>query len=853
MRTAPGPAAPGSPTPRARARRAVGTRLAGAGAFRSRSLDPTPPEDRELSQGRLPIERGAATDPHLPERRLPTAGDEPCGGLYSPPMTARTYAGYTLTARLPAPSAAVERWVAAGPEGPAEVFVGPEMLASRARLLPRWGPFPAVLTGAREGRWFVVVPGQLEHDCDALRTRLSPPAVLAVAYHLTSALSELHEQGRAHGALHPGFVGIDQGGRLMIRPALAAAVRSEPDPDASAQATDCLQLASLLETLDLEALEDSAVPLLLAGLKRERARLRMQPGRAARQALAALLARHPEAEAEIIRALGESWATHMTPKAPLEDVDRTLTTPWASPDGRQRRRDVATATVPLATIAPAKVNLGGIVGGGPVAVTVSVTSPEGSAADGITRATDVTAHEGATHDAPTHEEDVEDPPTPQPVMAVAFVPAPEAGAEEDGDAEGNAADDVAGDAEAEDAADEQVVAEDAGPGTSADSPAVDDGDPGETASPPDIDTPDPSPIRAPTEDTSSGTDGEEDGDSGTDGEEPAGPMPARSVAAVQLVETGDGPTASVPAVSSMDTDPEDAKTMTAVVSEVDDASGDPQAPEEDAELAASDGPAEAAALAAAFAAQLEGASDRLVPTSDLTPTAAAPSPAPTPAPAPQPSPAPSPAVAPAPVPPAPSEPPMDLEAPRGGEAPKWSGIKGVTGDSSREHELGAGKWTDAGEARSLDELRSEMDSSPVRELELEPPGLRWELITIVAIVILGLVAAWVFLPGDTAPPPGSAAARATEPAPVPEPEPAPARQPVAATVEVTTTPPGARIRLDDRSYGLSPATVPIPRDGQTHQLCADPTDGEAVCREVTGASLSASGSFQIPLDTPPGE
>jgi len=787
-------------------------------------------------------------NPHLPDRLLPTGGDEPCGGLYSPPMTARTYAGYTLTARLPAPSAAVERWVAAGPEGPAEVFVGPEMLASRARLLPRWGPFPAVLTGAREGRWFVVVPGQLEHDCDALRTRLSPPAVLAVAFHLTSALSELHEQGRAHGALHPAFVGIDPSGRLMIRPALAAAVRSEPDPDASAQATDCLQLASLLEALDLEGLEDSAVPLLLAGLKRERARLRMQPGRAARQSLAALLARHPEAEAEVIRALGESWATHMTPKAPLEDVDRTLTTPWASPDGRQRRRDVATATVPLARIAPAKVNLGGIVGGGPVAVTVAVTSPEGSAADGITRATDITAHEGATPGAVPHDEDAEDPPTPQPVMAVSFVPAPEAGPEADDDAEGeHGANDVAGDAENEVAVNSEAASEAAGPAAADDPPEVDDGDPGATSRAPDTDAPEPSPTGGPAEDTAPAADGEEDGAA------PADPRRARAVAAVQLVETGDGTTASAPAVSPMDAEPEDAKTMTAVVSEVDDSPGDPEGSDEDAELAAGDGPAEAAALAAAFAAQLEGASDRLVPTSDLTPTAAAPSPAPTPAPAPQPSPAPSPAVAPAPVPPAPSEPPMDLEAPRGGEAPKWSGIKGVTGDSSREHELGAGKWTDAGEARSLDELRSEMDSSPVRELELEPPGLRWELITIVAIVILGLVAAWVFLPGDTAPPPGSAAARATEPAPVPEPEPAPARQPVAATVEVTTTPPGARIRLDDRSYGLSPATVPIPRDGQTHQLCADPTEGEAVCRDVTGASLSADRSFEIPLDTPPGD
>ena len=61
-------------------------------------------------------------------------------------MTDRTYAGYTLASRLPAPSAAVELWLAEGPEGAADVYLGPEMLAQRARVLPRWGPFPAVLT-----------------------------------------------------------------------------------------------------------------------------------------------------------------------------------------------------------------------------------------------------------------------------------------------------------------------------------------------------------------------------------------------------------------------------------------------------------------------------------------------------------------------------------------------------------------------------------------------------------------------------------------------------------------------------------------------------------------------------------
>jgi hypothetical protein len=206
---------------------------------------------------------------------------------------------------------------------------------------------------------------------------------------------------------------------------------------------------------------------------------------------------------------------------------------------------------------------------------------------------------------------------------------------------------------------------------------------------------------------------------------------------------------------------------------------------------------------------------------------------------------------------------MDLDADRGGDAPKWSGIKGVTGDASREAELGAGKWNTADDARSLDELRKQMDTAPVREMDIEPAGPRWELLGVVAVVVLLLVAWWVFQPFSsdeaTPPPPESAAAQATEPAPAaaPAPAPAPAASPVSAKVTVTTTPPGARIRLDDRSYGRSPATVPVPRDDRVHQLCAEPEGGEPTCRDVTGAGLAAQDPYEItlgggPMGGPPG-
>ena len=190
---------------------------------------------------------------------------------------------------------------------------------------------------------------------------------------------------------------------------------------------------------------------------------------------------------------------------------------------------------------------------------------------------------------------------------------------------------------------------------------------------------------------------------------------------------------------------------------------------------------------------------------------------------------------------------MDLSADRSADAPRWSGAKGVTGDSSREAELGGGKWKTAEDPRSLDEMRKTMDSAPVREMDVEPAGPRWELLGVVAIVVLLLVAWWVFQPfsddAPTPPPPGAEAARADAPAAPPT----RSSSPAAAKVTVTTTPPGARVRLDDRSYGRSPATVPVPQDDRVHQLCAEPAGGEPTCRDVTGAGLAAQDPYEITL------
>jgi hypothetical protein len=127
---------------------------------------------------------------------------------------------------------------AVGPDGLGEVYLGPPALLARAASLPVWGPFPDLRTGRiNDGRAFVAIPGSLAFDLEELAARLAPGAAVAFAWHVGSALAEVHERGGAHGALHPAFVGLDARGKLSIRPAFAATLPAETDPTASAQAS----------------------------------------------------------------------------------------------------------------------------------------------------------------------------------------------------------------------------------------------------------------------------------------------------------------------------------------------------------------------------------------------------------------------------------------------------------------------------------------------------------------------------------------------------------------------------------------------------------------------------------------
>lgn len=222
-------------------------------------------------------------------------------------------------------------------EGAERIEIPPE-LAARVRALPQWGPFSPLRVSDDDTT--VVVAGLLAEDLASLGRRLSGEAALAFAWHLAAVLAELHERGEAHGQLHPACTGLDPAGKLTIRPAIGLRVPADPDSTATAQATDCLQLAALFDALELGRLGDPNLALLLDGLRRRNARLRMHPARAARQALAAILRHHPDAEAALVKALGPDWR--------LEAGDRRLRR-WVSPG---RSTPVTALHEPARALAP---------------------------------------------------------------------------------------------------------------------------------------------------------------------------------------------------------------------------------------------------------------------------------------------------------------------------------------------------------------------------------------------------------------------------------------------------------------------------------------------------------------------
>lgn len=614
-------------------------------------------------------------------------------------MPDETYAGYQLQVRRPAAATDVEHWSAVGAAGSAEVYIGALDLVPRASSLPCWGPFPEVITGQRDGRGFVVVRGGIDRDVEDLREQLPPGACVAFAWHLSVALSAVHEQGVAHGALHPSYLGIAQS-RLTVRPALALTLPAEPDADADARATDCLHLASVLDALELERLDDPGIPLLLSGMRRERARLRLQPARAVRQALRAILARHPDWIAALVETLGPEWSLDSGLRPPLSPLvaDRGSARS-GSPGASAARLSLAGSTGPAtARMAPARISVS------PARPLAATQAPAVAAA--------------AVIDAPRSVPPDSPPPTPVPEPAPQLAPDPPERLQvtmlpPEPAAEPVADDDLASSDEeglqvaaAEDESEEPpVVVMRMG------SPPVD------AAAAPDEEAP---PLPAVMEPEPAG----HDGDTDLATEAPDAPPPDLPtdlhLTPAQSAVLDPGP----PDDDELPFEVDDEATMVGP-GEVDPAER-PHALGPPPELRSRP------VVTAVLEPEASEVDDEPAPSPALAPPLAAPAPPPAPIPAPAPPPAPV---------------PVEVH----GDEPRWKGAGGVTGDDSRADELGSGKWQE--DARSLDDVRKVMDDAPVREMEAiddSGGGAAWPALAAAALIVFLLVLGWVLFGGSPA-------------------------------------------------------------------------------------------------------
>ena len=180
--------------------------------------------------------------------------------------------------------------------------------------------------------------------------------------------------------------------------------------------------------------------------------------------------------------------------------------------------------------------------------------------------------------------------------------------------------------------------------------------------------------------------------------------------------------------------------------------------------------------------------------------------------------------------------------------PKWAGIRGITGDDSREQELGSGKWSES--ARSADEIRRQMQSTPVRELELEEGRGQWGMLILFAAIVGSLFAWWKFadLSLDDASDSETneqsddeyrmnvaPTSSKTDQAETELPQTSRADPSSEVSVILNTSPhQGATVMIDSqRIDGVTPMRITIPSDSQMVELCI---------------SLSANGSNGLKQD-----
>lgn len=170
-----------------------------------------------------------------------------------------------------------------------------------------------------------------------------------------------------------------------------------------------------------------------------------------------------------------------------------------------------------------------------------------------------------------------------------------------------------------------------------------------------------------------------------------------------------------------------------------------------------------------------------------------------------------------------------------------SGSVGVTEDTSREQELGQGKWAGI-QGRSAEEIRAQLPEGAAREMDIgdsPPPYGKIALVLGTAIVVafLGL---WGW--GDPPEAPPEATPRAPDDAVMPAPTVV-----EGSWVTITTDPAGARVTLDGEDMGKAPVEIPVPDDSDAHTVCIHKGSLES-CRELTADDLLASDPYAFDGD-----
>ena len=171
-------------------------------------------------------------------------------------------------------------------------------------------------------------------------------------------------------------------------------------------------------------------------------------------------------------------------------------------------------------------------------------------------------------------------------------------------------------------------------------------------------------------------------------------------------------------------------------------------------------------------------------------------------------------------------------APLANEQPLWSGVKGVTNSSSRETELGDGKWNEP--ARSPEEIRQAFPSTPTRNLQISDGASNLPLYAAAALALLSLTIFWLYQnnqqPAETftLPEPTTEVVEST---------------PAAAMIEVQVLAGSqGEVIFEGVSYGMTPAGIPLPEDSGSRSLCLQFND-RSRCHQVTRAQLAANQVF----------